>query len=109
MTLAAIIRILGNENPPRDVLGQREQVLRQLLTKEPAYPNVTKWYLLNRLFDRTYRRQLCETLDQHNGHYITFGFDYSTPANEKQLRVAGINLKSSVPLKCIGKETTDFQ
>ena len=95
MTLASIIRILGNENPPRDVFGQREQVLRQLLTKEPTYPNVTKWYLLNRLFDRTYRRQLCETLDQHNGHYITFGFDYSTPANEKQLRVAGINLNTA--------------
>lgn len=92
MNLAAIIRILGNENPPRDVAGQREKVLRRLLTEEPFYPNVTKWYLLNRLFDRTYRRRLCETLDQHNAHYITFGFDYSTPADEKHLRTAGINL-----------------
>jgi|GEM_PF-1665900 len=95
MNLATIIRILGNENPPRDIPGQREQVLKQLLTEEPDFLNVTKWYLLNRLFDRTYRRQLCETLDQHNAHYITFGFDYATPWQEQYVRQQGIQLNAA--------------
>lgn len=95
MNLAAIVRILGNENPPRDTPGRREQVLRQLLTNEPDFPDVTKWYLLNRLFDRTYRRQLNETLDQYNAHYITFGFDYATPGQEQHIRQQGIQLNSA--------------
>lgn len=95
MNLAAIVRILGNENPPRDIPGRREQVLRQLLTEEPDFLNVTKWYLLNRLFDRTYRRQLCETLDRHNAHYITFGFDYATPWQEQHIRQQGIQLNAA--------------
>lgn len=95
MNLAAIIRILGNENPPRDVRGRREQVLRQLLTTEPVFPDTTKWYFLNRPFDRAYRRQLCEVLDQHNAHYITFGYDMAVPWQEHHLRRGGINLNAA--------------
>lgn len=92
---AVIFRILGNENPPRDYPGRREQALRHILTAESNFPAVTKWYFLNRIFDRTYRRHLCEVLDQHNAHYVTVDFPRQSPTNIEALKVHGVGLNQA--------------
>lgn len=94
--LAAIIRVLGNELPPRDLSGSRIAVLRRILTEEPAFPDVVKWFYINRPFDLQYRRELCEVLDQHNAHYITIGFDRTIlPASRENLLRYGIAVNSA--------------
>lgn len=94
--LAAIVRVLGNELPPRDLPGSRIATLRRILIEEPAFPDVVKWFYINRPFDLQYRRELCEVLDQHNSHYITVGFDRTIlPASREQLLRYGIAINSA--------------
>jgi hypothetical protein len=95
MTSTIFFRILGNENPPRDTPGRREQALRYLLTSEPEFPGVSKWYLLNRIFDRTYQRQLCETLDRHNAHYVTVPFPAQPLTSLSDVKTRGVGLNQA--------------
>lgn len=71
----AIIRIIGNENPPRDSVGRRLEVLEEILDKEPNFEGVVKWYIINRINNIQYRRSLCELLDKYNAKYITIPLD----------------------------------
>lgn len=73
--LAVIFRIIGNENPPRDNIGQRLRVLEYILKEEPTFDSVEKWYILNRLQNIQYRRAVCELLDRYNAKYITIPLD----------------------------------
>lgn len=74
-SLAAIFRIIGNENLPRDDRGKRLQVLEHILRNEPHLPHAQKWYILNRLQDIQYRRAVCELLDRYNCKYLTIPLD----------------------------------
>ncbi len=47
-----LIRILGNDLPPRQAKGQMLNNLRTILEQEPAFLNCTKVFVLNRLFDK---------------------------------------------------------
>lgn len=95
-TLATIFRILGNENPPRDTIGKRLEVLERILKTEPKFENIQKWYLVNRICNIQFRRQICELLDRYNAKYITIPLDIQhvlngSDRNEKILRAININ------------------
>jgi predicted O-methyltransferase YrrM len=93
--LANIFRILGNDNPPRDRPGKRELIIRQICEEEPNFEDTGKWFILNRMHQTAYRRQICETLDQYNAHYITVPFDRDCPGTAQAVALRGINLNAA--------------
>lgn len=94
-TKAAIFRILGNENVPRDIPGKRLAGLKQILEKEPQFENTQKWFMVNRIFDTQYRRQVCEVLDQYNAHYITVEFNRKCKAELHSVSTLGIDINKA--------------
>ena len=74
-TIASIFRIIGNENPPRDTVGKRLEILEFILQNEPKFDNVEKWYIINRLQNIQFRRSVCELLDRYDAKYITVPLD----------------------------------
>ncbi len=73
MNKYAIFWIIGNENPPRDTPGQRLRILQQLLGQK--YPEADGWFLLNRIVDISYRREVLDRISQANGKCVTIPFD----------------------------------
>lgn len=91
--LAIIVRILGNENPPRDRPGKRLAVLQTILETEPEFPDVGKHYLVNRIWDTTYQSKVLALLNHHHASYSIIPFDWTiTPTHEAICRYGiGIN------------------
>jgi hypothetical protein len=56
-----VIRILGNELPPRDLPGSRLVVLEQLL-REPELGGVTKYWIINRVWNPELVAAYCKLL-----------------------------------------------
>lgn len=54
MSKYGIYRIIGNENPPRDIPGRRLEILKLILDSEPEFEDTEKWYILNRIYDSEY-------------------------------------------------------
>jgi hypothetical protein len=96
----AIVRILGNENPPRDVLGARLKALEFTLKNEPYFPDTIKLFLLNRFVDLPFQKQLEDLLLEHRVRYLELPLHWdklkimqqSKASNEAfNLEVIGIN------------------
>lgn len=88
--IAAIFRIIGNENPPRDTSGRRLQVLEHILKNECEKDNIDKWFILNRIIDIQHRRSLCEILDRYNAKYITIPFDIDHISDDRKTNLRNI-------------------
>ena len=73
----AIIRIVGNENPPRDLPGSRLQTLEFILKHEPCFPGVPKLYLLNRLVDPEFEAQVCGLLRKYGASWLTVKLEWA--------------------------------
>lgn len=101
----AIVRILGNENPPRDVLGERLKSLEFILKNEPSFPDTIKLFLLNRFINPIFRSQIEELLLEHRVRYIELPLNWdklklmqqNKATNEAlNLEVIGINSARNV-------------
>ena len=94
-TQASIFRILGNENLPRDIPGKRLEILKRICEKEPNFPNTQKWFVVNKIYSKPYRRTLLETLDRYNAHYITQYFDWNCKPHLHALRTWGLGVNQA--------------
>tara|TARA_R110002051_G_scaffold61354_5_gene112543 strand:+ start:20995 stop:22407 length:1413 start_codon:yes stop_codon:yes gene_type:complete len=95
MHTATIFRILGNQLPPRDQVGKRDEILQYMLNEEPELEGAQKWYIVNRIQDIMHRRCVCEILDRADAHYITIPFDKSIPPDPREIRHRGIALNDA--------------
>ena len=103
----AIVRILGNENPPRDVLGSRLKALEFTLKNEPSSSDTIKLFLLNRFVDPIFRSQIEELLLEHRVRYLELplawdklkAMQQAKASNEAfNLEVIGINSARNVAI-----------
>jgi len=103
----AIVRILGNENPPRDVSGERLKALDFILKNEPSFPDTIKFFLLNRFIDPIFRSQIEELLLEHRARYMEISLDWdklktmqkNKATNEAfNLEVIGVNSARNVAI-----------
>lgn len=93
--LAMIVRILGTENPPRDLPGKRAAALQAILQTEPEFADVGKHYLLNRIWDRGYLKKLITILECHRASYSVIPFDWSIPLTRESLSRKGIAINAA--------------
>lgn len=103
----AIVRILGNENPPRDVLGERLKSLEFILKNEPSFPDTIKLFLLNRFVDPIFRSQIEELLLEHRARYMEISLDWDKLKTMQQnkatdeafsLEVIGVNSARNIAI-----------
>lgn len=97
----AIVRILGNENPPRDVPGARLKALEFILQNEPSFPHTIKLFVLNRFVDPVLRAHVEDLLlEYHKVRFIEQPLDWdklkvmqqnNVSDDELNLEVIGIN------------------
>ena len=79
-----VVRILGNELPPRDTPGQRLRVLQFILTHEQHFPLTEKWYIVNRIHDTAYFALVRGMLEAHKANYVVIPFKPPAPGNRRE-------------------------
>ena len=99
----AIIRILGNENPPRDLPGSRLQSLEFILKHEPCFSGVPKLYLLNRLVDPEFEAQILGLLREYRASWLNVKLEWAELTlglsdNEFNRQVIAINSARNVAI-----------
>ncbi|MEB3199736.1 MAG: alginate lyase family protein [Synechococcaceae cyanobacterium] len=72
---AILVRILGNDRPPRRPAGSGAEQLRLLLELEPPLPGLERRWLLNRLVDPQQRQTLIQLLEQHGQPWSEIPFE----------------------------------
>lgn len=70
----ALVRILGNDLPPRHGPDQSLRNLEYQLTHEPAFPGTLKLWLLNRLADPAREAALTGLLQNHGARWLRLPF-----------------------------------
>lgn len=98
----AIVRILGNENPPRDLPGSRINALKFILENEPNFPDSTKLFIINRVLDDDLRNQYKELLSKHGMSYGELGVSWNLL---QQLKRDGYLTDDVLNLEIIGINT----
>lgn len=71
----ALVRILGNELPPRDKNGNRLNSLNFILINEPDFDNCSKFWILNTIHDHILKNNIIALLENFNQNYIEFPFE----------------------------------
>ncbi|MBI3289194.1 MAG: glycosyltransferase family 2 protein [Elusimicrobia bacterium] len=71
----ALLRILGNELPPRDVPGARVRTLRFILENEPRRPECRRFWILNHIADAAHAGEVKALLTGHGEEYAEIPFD----------------------------------
>lgn len=103
----AIVRILGNENPPRDIIGTRLKSLDFILKNEPSFPDTIKLFLLNRFVDPILGSQTENLLLEHRMRYMEIPLNWAKLKTMQQnkatdedfnLEVIGINSARNVAI-----------
>tara|TARA_R110000751_G_C13672747_1_gene470457 strand:- start:78 stop:833 length:756 start_codon:yes stop_codon:yes gene_type:complete len=95
MEKAIIWRIIGNDMPPRDAPGSRLHALEYILLNEPTLKQAKKLWLLNRILDDDYRKQVAELLARYSQPYIAVPFDKSLEPTVDVMRGEGININAA--------------
>lgn len=70
-----IVRILGNDLPPRHAPGQTRRNLEFILRHERSWPELTKRWIVNRIWDRDEEARIIELLESHGQDYQSLSFD----------------------------------
>jgi hypothetical protein len=102
MKLAVIIRILGNENPPRDIPGERVKVLKHILENEPQPPEVVRFFILNRIVSDEYRKELQTLLESYQLPVVIIPFNWRIKTTVESVAIHGIaiNHARNVAIAC---------
>jgi len=69
MSKYCVIRIIGNENTPRDKPGSRLKALEFILKHEPKFPDTEKLFVLNKLIDLDYQANVERLLTAYKTRY----------------------------------------
>lgn len=92
-----IIRVLGNELPPRDPPGSRLRSLEFVLGREQDLHVPTRW-VVNRLHDAAYREAVLRILQQCNQSYVEIPFDpeiYKTQSTDHGRLLYAVNINGA--------------
>jgi hypothetical protein len=95
MKLAVIVRILGNENPPRDIVGERIKVLRHILENEPQPPEVLRFFILNRIVSDEYRKELQTLLESYQLPMAILPFNWKIKTTVESVALHGIAINQA--------------
>lgn len=71
----ALYRILGNDLPPRHSAGQTLTNVRFILDHEPAFPNCSKHWVLNRITDAAVEADLIALLTERGQDFFRIPFE----------------------------------
>lgn len=71
-----LCRILGNELPPRDILGSKFEVFKYIFENEFVAPGVTRLWVFNRILDSDYLDQIKKPVLDAGETYIELGIDW---------------------------------
>jgi hypothetical protein len=69
-----LIRILGNDLPPRHKKGQTLENLQFILENEPNFKNCRKLFLLNRIVSAEEKENIINLLSRFNAEYVDIPF-----------------------------------
>ncbi len=69
-----LVRVIGNDLEPRHRSGQSRENVEFMLRNEPAFPNTTKFWVVNRILDEAERARIVELLEQHRQEYAVIDF-----------------------------------
>lgn len=99
-------RILGNDIPPRHRKGQTLANLRIILNREPAFKNVEKRWVINRVVDPLEERKIIKFLEQHSQKYQVINCDSENfrmipkdSFNERHDQIIGLNSARNLALR----------
>lgn len=70
----ALYRIIGNDLPPRHAKGQSINNVKFILDNEPNFPNVEKYWIVNRIIDPAQKNEIVTLLDEYKQKYTTVPF-----------------------------------
>lgn len=79
----SIVRILGNELPPRDIIGNNIKSLNFILNNEPNFENCSKFWILNTIHDCDFKGNIINILNSHNQNYYELHFNRRSYAKSK--------------------------
>lgn len=71
----ALYRIVGNDLPPRHEAKQSIRNLRFQLDHETDLPGCEKWWIVNRIFDRSAEEEIVELLRSRGANHVVLPFD----------------------------------
>ncbi len=77
----ALIRILGNDHPPRHDSEQTVNNLRFTLENESDFPGVKKIFIINRVYNKETENKIIEILSSHGCDYIQIPFESDSYKN----------------------------
>eukprot|EP00123_Amoebidium_parasiticum_P012472 comp21377_c0_seq1/m.29397 comp21377_c0_seq1/g.29397 ORF comp21377_c0_seq1/g.29397 comp21377_c0_seq1/m.29397 type:complete len:714 (-) comp21377_c0_seq1:24-2165(-) len=70
-----LFRSIGNDLPPRHEVGQSYRNVEFILEKEEDLPGLKKYWLLNRIVNKTEEARIMALLDRHKQVYLRDPFD----------------------------------
>jgi hypothetical protein len=70
-----IVRVLGNDLPPRHAPGQTRRNLEFILRHEGCWPELAKSWIVNRIWDRDEEAWIIHLLESHGQPYERLPFD----------------------------------
>lgn len=74
-SLFVLIRVLGNDLPPRHSEGQTLRNLEFILEHEKRWPEVSKRWIVNRIWDREQESRITASLESNGEQYDHIPFD----------------------------------
>lgn len=77
-TKVGFYRIIGNSILGLHAENQAETNLKHILNNESSFPNVNKYFILNRITDNSHRQRLLDILKAKNANYLEIEFDVET-------------------------------
>jgi hypothetical protein len=79
---AILVRVLGNDLPPRHKCGQTLANLEFILQHERNWPELAKHWVVNRIWDRRIENEILRVLDSLGQSYLHIPFDLRKYAQE---------------------------
>lgn len=89
----AIVRILGNENPPRDSVGSRLKSLKFILDNEPSFSDTVKLYVVNRIVDDEFKSEIINLLREYDANFIELPIAWNKLVSSPEIDDANLNLE----------------
>jgi hypothetical protein len=77
-----LVRVLGNDLPPRHAPGQTRRNLEFILRHEGCWPELAKSWIVNRIWDREEEARIVDLLESHGQIYQRLTFNLTEYARQ---------------------------